>query len=184
MKEIRTCLKYFKHLRGQKLKRLSCTKIKLVGNGFEFGLVQGWILRNVSVIFGLGLGKIWIDLVMRISRTWVWFPPTWRLPRVMFATKSSTWWHLLDAGYKHSCKNWMLAKTGGREKRPNRSPISQICHQHISSPTNVTNIDVNRFKLGLGWIWDRMVGFWKKAILTKYQLIIISLFSKFLSFWL
>ena len=49
----------------------------------------------------------------------------------------------------------MLIDWGGwRQKRPNPSPISQSCRQHISSPTSASNIDVAAIEDGIHKEYD------------------------------
>ena len=52
------------------------------------------------------------------------------------------WWHLEDVGdfIDNGPLCWWLIYSVTNFW--NRSPIFQSCHQHISSPTSVTNIDV------------------------------------------
>ena len=71
-----------------------------------------------------------------------------------------SWWQFLDdsdrisilvISFGYWCPALMFKDKGcWWQKRPKPSPTSQSCHQHISSPSSVSNIDVDSWKVGSG----------------------------------
>jgi len=82
-------------------------------------------------------------VIMKLKWNWE-LSPTWLLVTL-------SWWQFLDVGDRISilvasfgdgCPSLMLKDWGcWWQKRSKPSPTSQNCHQHISSPTSVINID-------------------------------------------
>ena len=72
-----------------------------------------------------------------------------------------SWWQFLDVSDRISilvtssgcwCPKLMLKDRGcWWQKWPKPSPTSQTSHQHIRSPTSVTNIDVTIIKLSISY---------------------------------
>ena len=79
--------------------------------------------------------KTWVTVMLVISLCWWLYDGDW----FEMLVAESLCWRLFSLCW------WFSQCIKSVTNILNRSPTSQTCHQHIWSPTSVTNIDVTKF---------------------------------------